>query len=79
MEIRVRGIVIIVGNYGSGKSETAVNLAIHARSQGLSVKITDLDLVNPYFRTREARTPLEKMGVEVVLPPPSICMQTCPS
>ena len=69
MEIRVRGIVIIVGNYGSGKSETAVNLAIHARSQGLSVKITDLDLVNPYFRTREARTPLEKMGVEVVLPP----------
>ena len=69
MDIGLRGIVIIVGNYGSGKSETAVNLAVHARCRGLSVKITDLDLVNPYFRTREARGPLEEMGVEVVLPP----------
>lgn len=69
MDINLKGIVIIVGNYGSGKSETAVNLAAHARQQGLSVKITDLDLVNPYFRTREARVPLEEMGVEVVLPP----------
>ena len=69
MDIDLRGIVIIVGNYGSGKSETAVNLAAHARTRGLSVKITDLDLVNPYFRSREARIPLEAMGVEVVLPP----------
>ena len=69
MDIELRGIVIIVGNYGSGKSETAVNLAAHARTRGLSVKITDLDLVNPYFRSREARIPLEAMGVEVVLPP----------
>jgi len=69
LDIDLRGIVIIVGNYGSGKSETAVNLAAHARTRGLSVKITDLDLVNPYFRSREARIPLEAMGVEVVLPP----------
>ncbi len=59
---------MIVGNYGSGKSETAVNLAITGKAQGKSVKITDLDLVNPYFRSREARKPLENMGIEVVLP-----------
>ncbi|NDY74003.1 cobalamin biosynthesis protein CbiA [Desulfobacter hydrogenophilus] len=64
----ISGIIIIVGNYGSGKSETAVNLAVVSRRAGKSVKITDLDLVNPYFRSREAKKPLEDMGVEVVLP-----------
>lgn len=68
MKPDINGIVIIAGNYGSGKSETAVNLAAVGREQGKSVKITDLDLVNPYFRSREARQPLEALGVEVVLP-----------
>ena len=64
----INGIIIIAGNYGSGKSETAVNLAAVSRRAGKSVKITDLDLVNPYFRSREAQKPLEDLGVEVVLP-----------
>ncbi len=68
MDIDLKGIVIIVGNYGSGKSETAVNLAAQSIKSGKSVKIADLDLVNPYFRTREARIPLESLGVSVVLP-----------
>ncbi len=66
--IDINGIVIICGNYGSGKTETAVNLAITRKMQGIQVKIADLDLVNPYFRTREAKIPLESMGIEVVLP-----------
>ncbi|MDZ7664544.1 MAG: cobalamin biosynthesis protein CbiA [Desulfotignum sp.] len=61
-------IVIVAGNYGSGKTETAVNLAAACRKTGKSVAIADLDLVNPYFRTREAIIPLEAMGVKVVLP-----------
>jgi len=68
LNIDINGIVIIVGNYGSGKTETAVNLAAKSRLRGMAVKIADLDLVNPYFRTREARVSLEKLGVEVVLP-----------
>ena len=68
MNIDIKGIVIIAGNYGSGKSETAVNLAIRSRQQGMEVKIADLDLVNPYFRTREARVALENLGIKVVLP-----------
>ncbi len=64
----ISGTIIIAGNYGSGKSETAVNLAAVSRQAGKSVKITDLDLVNPYFRSREAKKPLEDLGVEVVLP-----------
>ncbi|MCD4677482.1 MAG: cobalamin biosynthesis protein CbiA [Desulfobacula sp.] len=66
--MKLRGIVIICGNYGSGKTETAVNLAAASKMNGVDVKIADLDLVNPYFRTREARIFLENMGIEVVLP-----------
>lgn len=68
MDIDIKGIVVICGNYGSGKTETAVNLAAARKKDGIDVKIADLDLVNPYFRTREARVYLEDMGIEVVLP-----------
>ncbi|MFK5953842.1 MAG: cobalamin biosynthesis protein CbiA [Desulfobacterium sp.] len=67
-DLKVNGIVIIVGNYGSGKTETAVNLALHQQKTGLDVSIVDLDLVNPYFRTREARDVLTQHGINVVLP-----------
>lgn len=66
--IDIKGIVIICGNYGSGKTETALNLAVKRKNDGLDVKIADLDLVNPYFRTREAKIPLEALGIEVILP-----------
>lgn len=67
--IGLQGLLIIVGNYGSGKTEFAVNLAVERRKAGFEVRIADLDLVNPYFRTREARAPLRELGIDVVLPP----------
>ena len=63
------GIVVVVGNYGSGKTEVCINLAVHRKRTGVDVRIADLDLVNPYFRTREARGPLAEMGIDLVLPP----------
>ena len=69
MDISLNGIVAIVGNYGSGKTEVAINLAVNRKRAGLDVRIADLDLVNPYFRTREARKTLEALGIHVVLPP----------
>ena len=69
MEIKLSGIVGIVGNYGSGKTEVSINLAVNRKQSGLDVRLADLDLVNPYFRTREARTVLAELGVEVILPP----------
>ena len=68
MEINLTGIVVVVGNYGSGKTEVSINLAVHRKGAGVDVRIADLDLVNPYFRTREAKGPLAEMGIEVVLP-----------
>jgi len=69
MKIDLEGIVIIVGNYGSGKTEVSINFAVDRKRAGLDVRIADLDLVNPYFRTREARKQLSELGIEVVLPP----------
>ena len=69
MEISLNGIVGIVGNYGSGKTEVSINLAVNRKRAGLKVRVADLDLVNPYFRTREASTQLAKLGIKVVLPP----------
>jgi len=63
------GIIAVVGSYGSGKTEVSVNLAIRGKSRGLDVSIADLDLVNPYFRTREARHVPSGLGIEVIVPP----------
>jgi hypothetical protein len=69
VEINLKGIVVVVGNYGSGKTEVCINLAVHRKCAGVDVRIADLDLVNPYFRTREAKGPLSELGIGVVLPP----------
>lgn len=47
-------IHIFVGHYGSGKTECAINYAIEQANRGQKVAMADLDVVNPYFRTRAA-------------------------
>jgi len=69
LDINLDGIVVIVGNYGSGKTEVSINLAVVKKLAGLDVAIADLDLVNPYFRTREAKDLLFELGINVGLPP----------
>jgi hypothetical protein len=69
LDINLDGLVVIVGNYGSGKTEVSINLAVNRKRAGLDVAIADLDLVNPYFRTREARMTLTDLGIKVILPP----------
>ena len=68
MKIDLGGIVIVTGNYGSGKTEVSVNLAVENNARGMDVRLADLDLVNPYFRSREARHQLRDLGIEVILP-----------
>lgn len=61
-------VTVLVGHFGSGKTEIAVNLAAAFRARGESVTLADLDLVKPYFRSRLARHELEALGVPVVVP-----------
>ncbi|MGL5439364.1 MAG: ATP-binding protein [Filifactoraceae bacterium] len=58
-------LVIITGHYGSGKTEFAVNLAINLRKDYEKVSISDLDIVNPYFRSRERLALFEDKGIKV--------------
>jgi len=59
-------IRIIIGHYGSGKTEFAVNYALKLAEMGKKTAIADLDIVNPYFRSREKYDELTEKGVWVM-------------
>jgi len=59
-------ITIITGHYGTGKTEFSVNLALALAAEGESVMLADLDIVNPYFRSRERKDLLQQAGVKVI-------------
>jgi len=63
---RLRRKTIITGHYGSGKTEFAVSLAMMlAKQQYDRHAIIDLDIINPYFRSREQREMLKNSGIDI--------------
>lgn len=60
-------LTAITGHYGCGKTEFAINYALSKRAEGLPVTIADLDIVNPYFCTRERKQTLEELGLRVIV------------
>ena len=58
----------IVGHYGSGKTEIALNAAVYLRAQGRRVRLADLDIVNPFFRSAEKLDMLSAHDIEAVYP-----------
>ena len=61
-------LVMFAGHYGSGKTNVAVNLALKIKQDGYNVKIADLDIVNPYFRTKDSEAELEAKGIKLISP-----------
>lgn len=60
-------IKIITGHYGSGKSEFSLNYVLQLRNQiEGKLALSDLDVINVYFRTRERKELLEKRGIHVI-------------
>lgn len=59
-------IVLLSGHYGSGKTNIAVNLAFIMKEKCERVAIADIDIVNPYFRTRDSKGELEDAGIRVI-------------
>lgn len=59
-------ITLLAGHYGSGKTNIAVNLAMELRRQRERVAIADLDIVNPYFRTKDSQYDLEQAGIRFI-------------
>lgn len=64
----VRHITIFCGNLGSGKTEIAINFALALKKRGKSVSLVDIDIINPYFRTRMVRDYLAQKGLNVICP-----------
>ncbi|GAB4117354.1 MAG: hypothetical protein Kow00103_14030 [Candidatus Caldatribacteriota bacterium] len=61
-------IQIFVGGFGSGKTEIAINYSFQLRRKYKQVAIVDLDIVNPYFRTREVRDSLKLQEIRLIAP-----------
>ena len=61
-------LTLFAGHYGSGKTNIAVNYALHLAGEGKAVVIADLDIVNPYFRTKDSAKVLEAAGVDLISP-----------
>ena len=61
-------LTLFAGHYGSGKTNIAVNYALKLAGEGKAVCIADLDIVNPYFRTKDSAAILEKAGVQLISP-----------
>ena len=65
----MKRLTLFCGHYGSGKTNIAVNYALKLRKKGLEVTLADLDIVNPYFRSKDSKAELEKAGVKVIALP----------
>ena len=61
-------LTLFAGHYGSGKTNIAVNYAIAMAKEGKPVCIADLDIVNPYFRTKDSAAQLAEAGVKLISP-----------
>ena len=59
-------ITLLCGHYGSGKTNVAVNMAYDQKEIYERVAIADLDIVNPYFRTKDSADEFAKQGIELI-------------
>jgi len=66
IQMDYKRITILCGHYGSGKTNIAVNMAFDLKKRYNKVSIADLDIVNPYFRTKDSRDELEAANIKLI-------------
>ena len=59
-------VLLLCGHYGSGKTNIAVNLAQAIKREYPTVTLADLDIVNPYFRSKDSASELEEAGIRLI-------------
>lgn len=62
-------VTVFAGHYGSGKTNIAVNAALALAREGFPTAVADLDIVNPYFRTKDAAGVMEAAGIRFISSP----------
>lgn len=64
--LKYKRISVFAGHYGSGKTNIAVNYALEINKHEQHVAIADLDIVNPYFRTKDSEKMLSEQGIKLI-------------
>lgn len=64
--MEIKRITLLAGHYGSGKTNIAVNWAKYLKNLGHNVSVADLDIVNPYFRTKDSEKDFEEWGIKLI-------------
>ena len=59
-------LTLLCGHYGSGKTNIAVNMAFDLNRKKGNVTVADLDIVNPYFRTKDSLADFNKEGIRLI-------------
>ncbi|NLB60842.1 MAG: ATP-binding protein [Clostridiales bacterium] len=59
--------IVLIGHYGSGKSELAINLALESAKTNSTI-LVDIDIVNPYFRSSDIENELKEQGIDMIKP-----------
>jgi hypothetical protein len=62
----LKRLTILCGHYGSGKTNVAVNIATELKKSRDTVTVADLDIVNPYFRTKDSASYFEERGIRLI-------------
>ena len=78
----MKHVKVLIGNYGSGKSELALNFAMQAAARGDRTELLDLDMVNTYFRLTEPPTlpaPVSRRSLSLPRCRPPLCWIGTPS
>jgi RecA/RadA recombinase len=68
LDLNLPRITLVTGYFSSGKTELAVNLALYLKKRGKQAAIADLDVINPYFRTREIHQRFTAEGIPLIAP-----------
>lgn len=61
-------ITVLVGHAGTGKTNTALGLALALADEGYEVTVADLDVVNPYFRSSDYPELLDAANIRLIAP-----------
>ena len=64
----MKEVIVLIGNYGSGKTELALNFAFRAAREGKKVELIDLDMVNTYFRLTDRGNLVKSREIRLVSP-----------